>query len=82
MEPGPGRRSIVQDYLDLTRRAAAEGARFILWPESALPFFFEEDPLVGAAVRQVAVETGTTLLVGSDQIDAGRRRRATSTPRS
>jgi apolipoprotein N-acyltransferase len=61
--------TIVQDYLDLTRRAAAEGARFILWPESALPFFFEEDPIAGAAVRQVAVETGTTLLVGSDQID-------------
>ncbi len=46
--------SIVQDYLELTRRAAAEGARFILWPESALPFFFEEEPVVGAAVRQVA----------------------------
>ena len=61
--------SIVQDYLDLTRQAAAEGARFILWPESALPFFFEEEPLVGAAVRQAAVETGTTLLVGSDQIE-------------
>ena len=61
--------SIVQDYLDLTRRAAGEGARFILWPESALPFFFEEEPLAGAAVRQVAIETRTTLLVGSDQID-------------
>ncbi len=61
--------SIVQDYVDLTRRAAAEGARFILWPESALPFFFEEEPVAGAAVRQLAVETGTTLLVGSDQID-------------
>jgi apolipoprotein N-acyltransferase len=61
--------SIVQDYLDLTRRAAAEGARFVLWPESALPFFFEEEPLVGAAVRQAAVETGTTLLIGSDQIE-------------
>ena len=61
--------SIVQDYLDLTRRAAREGARFILWPESALPFFFEEEPLAGAAVRRAAVETGTTLLVGSDQIE-------------
>ena len=61
--------SIVQDYLDLTRRAAGEGARFILWPESALPFFFEEEPFAGAAVRQVAIETRTTLLVGSDQID-------------
>jgi len=61
--------SIVQDYLDLTRRAAGEGARFILWPESALPFFFEEDPLVSGAVRRLAAETRTTLLVGSDQIE-------------
>jgi apolipoprotein N-acyltransferase len=61
--------SIVQDYLDLTRRVAGDGARFVLWPESALPFFFEEEPLVGAAVRRVAIETGTTLLVGSDQIE-------------
>jgi apolipoprotein N-acyltransferase len=61
--------SIVQDYLDLTRRVASEGAQFVLWPESALPFFFEEEPLVGAAVRRVAIETGSTLLVGSDQIE-------------
>jgi apolipoprotein N-acyltransferase len=61
--------AIVQDYLDLTRRVAGRGARFILWPESALPVFFEEEPLVSAAVRQVAVETGSTLLVGSDQIE-------------
>ncbi len=61
--------SIVQDYLDLTRRVAGDGAQFVLWPESALPFFFEEAPLVGAAVRRVAIETGTTLLVGSDQIE-------------
>ncbi len=61
--------SIVQNYLDLTRRVAGEGARFVLWPESALPFFFEEDPAVGAAVRRLAIETGSTLLVGSDQIE-------------
>jgi apolipoprotein N-acyltransferase len=61
--------SILQDYLDLTRKAAGQGARFILWPESALPFFFEEEPVAGAAVRRAAVETGATLLVGSDQID-------------
>ncbi len=64
-----GRSTILQRYLDLTRQAAAGGARFILWPESALPFFFQEEPVVGDAVRRLAFETRTSLLFGSDQIE-------------
>lgn len=60
---------IVRSYLDSTREAAASGAKFVLWPESALPFFFEEEPAVGASIRQLAAETRTTLLFGSDQIE-------------
>lgn len=61
--------SIVRTYVDLGREAARRGARFILWPESALPFFFQEDPLAGDLVRRLAVETHTFLLFGSDQIE-------------
>jgi apolipoprotein N-acyltransferase len=61
--------TIVQSYIANTRRAAADGARFILWPESALPFFFQEEPIVGDAIRQLAYQTRTTLLFGSDQIE-------------
>lgn len=61
--------TILQTYLDLTRDAARRGARFILWPESSLPYFFEDDPVVGDALRQVAFQTRTYLLFGSDQIE-------------
>jgi apolipoprotein N-acyltransferase len=31
-------------HLDLTRRAAAERARLVVWPESAVPFYFDRSP--------------------------------------
>ncbi len=60
---------ITQRYLDMTRRAVAEGATFVIWPESSTPFFFERDLAGGAAIRRLAQQTGATLLVGSDQIE-------------
>jgi apolipoprotein N-acyltransferase len=60
---------IVQAYVGRTRRAAAEGAQFVIWPESALPLSFQDDPMVGDAIRQLAFQTRTTLLFGSDQIE-------------
>lgn len=60
---------ITTRYLDMTRRAAAGGATFVIWPESSTPFFFERDLAGGAAIRRLAQETGATLLIGSDQIE-------------
>jgi len=62
---------IFRTYLDLTREAASRGARFIIWPESATPFFFEEDPVGNEMIRRLAVETRAFLLVGSDQVERG-----------
>jgi apolipoprotein N-acyltransferase len=62
---------IFRTYLDLTREAAARGARFIIWPESSTPFFFEEDPVGNEAIRRLAIETRSFLLVGSDQVERG-----------
>jgi apolipoprotein N-acyltransferase len=62
---------IFQSYLALSREAAGRGAEFVMWPESATPFFFQEDPAGGEAIRGLALETRTTLLFGSDQIEAG-----------
>jgi|WetSurMetagenome_2_1015567.scaffolds.fasta_scaffold06740_3 apolipoprotein N-acyltransferase len=61
--------AIVRSYVDRTRQAAAAGAQFVVWPESALPFFFQEEPAVGDAIRQLAHDTRTTLLFGSDQLE-------------
>ena len=60
---------IVQRYLDMSRGAASGGARLIIWPESSLPFFLQEDPVGGDAVRQLAFQSRAYLLVGSDQVE-------------
>ncbi len=63
------RGAITDRYLDMTRRALGEGATFILWPESSYPVLFEDDILGAAAVRRLAIESGATLLIGSDQVE-------------
>jgi apolipoprotein N-acyltransferase len=60
---------ITTRYLDMTRRAVADGATFVIWPESSTPFYFELDLAGGAAIRRLAQETGATLLIGSDQLE-------------
>ena len=65
---------ILETYLGQTRRAAAAGARLVVWPESATPFPLDRDPR-GAAVRAAARETGAHLLVGTTEVvrDGGTR---------
>ena len=63
------REAIMDRYLAMTRQALAQGATFIMWPESATPLPFEQDILGGSAIRRLAVESKATLLVGSDQIE-------------
>ncbi len=67
--------AIIERYIALTRDVVARGARFILWPESATPFLFEEDPSGKARLEQLASETGVTLLFGSDQVERTTPRR-------
>ena len=62
---------IFERYLQLTRTAAAAGAQFILWPESATPFYFDEDPQSARRVRQLVSEIRTPLLFGTDEIERG-----------
>jgi apolipoprotein N-acyltransferase len=62
---------IFRTYLTMSREAAARGAQFIIWPESATPFPFQDDPAGGDEIRRLAAETRTTVLFGSDQIEPG-----------
>ena len=71
---------ITDRYLDMTRRAVAGGATFIIWPESSTPFYFEYDLLRGGAIRRIAREAGATLLVGSDQVEPMKATAETKTP--
>ena len=60
---------ILHTYLQMTRQLAGQGAALVVWPESATPFFFEEEPAGRQAMVDVARETGTWLLFGSDQVE-------------
>ena len=59
---------IISRYLSLTRVAVSRGAKFVLWPESSFPVYFEDD-IRGHLARRLARETGITLLLGSDQVE-------------
>ena len=48
--------AIFERYLAMTRDAAADDAEFILWPESATPFYFDEDPRSAERVRRLVSE--------------------------
>ena len=63
------RDAITDKYLAMTRQALAEGATFIMWPESSTPFYFEHDLVRGAAIRRLTSQSGATLLIGSDQVE-------------
>ena len=62
---------IVERYLEMTRKAVAEGAEFVLWPESATPFYFDEEPIGQSIVRNLVASTSVPLLFGTDEIERG-----------
>jgi apolipoprotein N-acyltransferase len=64
--------AIFHRHLQLTREAAARGARFIVWPESSTPFLFEQDLFGRDAIRGIAVQANSYILVGSDQVEPSR----------
>ena len=61
--------AITSRYVEMTRQALGAGATFIMWPESATPFYFERDLARGATIRRLAAEGKATLLIGSDQVE-------------
>jgi apolipoprotein N-acyltransferase len=63
--------AIFERYLQMTRETAARGAQFIVWPESATPFYFDEDPASAARLRALVSELHTPLLFGTDEIERG-----------
>ena len=66
----PARGSVIFDnYLRMTRQAIREGAEFVIWPESATPFRFEEDPVSAGRIRTLARQARVPILFGSDQME-------------
>ena len=59
----------VRRHIALSRQAAGEGAKLIVWPESAVPFPFDFSPDTAERLRAVARETGAVLVFGNDDLE-------------
>ena len=55
----------------MTREAVAAGADFVIWPESSVPFMFEEDIEGAKTINGLVQEMGTPILLGSNQLERG-----------
>ena len=56
-------------HLELTEKAADAGARLVVWPESAVPFLFDEDKALSALLRDVVRRRGIYLFFGNDDLE-------------
>ncbi len=61
------RPAIVDRYVRLSEEAIRAGARLVVWPESAVPFYFADDPLGAEPIRELARIGSAHLIVGSDE---------------
>ncbi len=56
---------IFEKYKRLTFMAALEKADLIVWPETAFPGYLEDEPVMAAALRNMARQSKTDVLVGA-----------------
>jgi apolipoprotein N-acyltransferase len=61
----------VDHHLDLTRRAAREGARLVVWPESSAPFYFDHSQEFAGQLRELVAQEHIDLLFGNDDRERG-----------
>jgi len=59
-------------YAQLTRQAVHQGARVVVWPETAVPGSPDADPDLARRLGQLARDTGSVLVVGAVGIDWSR----------
>ena len=60
----------VEAHLRLSREAARQGARLVVWPESAVPYDLDWTPQTAADLRALARQDDVFLLFGNDDRDA------------
>jgi apolipoprotein N-acyltransferase len=56
-------------YERLTREACTGGVNLVVWPESAIPFYFQDDPVYAARIKRVAAGVRSFLVAGSPAYD-------------
>ncbi|MDQ7031121.1 MAG: apolipoprotein N-acyltransferase [Desulfonauticus sp.] len=52
-------------YLKLSQKAVQQGARFIVWPETCMPFYFQENNFLSNKIKAFARKYKVYLLFGS-----------------
>jgi apolipoprotein N-acyltransferase len=52
-------------YERLTREAAVGGVDLVVWPESAVPFFFQDEVVKAERIKLLARQLSTSLIIGS-----------------
>jgi apolipoprotein N-acyltransferase len=55
----------IRTYLELTDKAVKRGARLVVWPESAVPVFYQAEPELAQRLREYAHESDIHLVFGS-----------------
>jgi apolipoprotein N-acyltransferase len=60
----------LEAHVALTRRAVAEGARFVVWPESSVPDYYDDGPPAARELQALARESRAALLFGNDDHEA------------
>lgn len=59
-------RSILQTYIDLSRTAVREeSADLVVWPETAMPFYFQDPTELSRHASRAVAELGVPLLAGA-----------------
>jgi apolipoprotein N-acyltransferase len=53
-------------HIALTEAAAQEGARLVVWPESAVPFYYDHEPELAERLRALVRERQIYLFFGND----------------
>lgn len=57
--------STIDIYRGLTALASEQLARLVIWPETALPFYYEPDQIENGPLGELARSTGSYILTGS-----------------
>jgi apolipoprotein N-acyltransferase len=68
--PGKAEDNVAR-HLALTDEAAAQGARLVVWPESAVPYLYDEDPALARALRRLVRRLDVYLFFGNDDRGVG-----------
>lgn len=59
----------IESHIELTRAAAEQGARVIVWPETMIPYGIAQNSSLGIRLSTLAKEYDVTLLIGAYSYD-------------